>query len=321
MTCCLQGQEWNTLTQMTSISKKPLFIFSVLLAYILMQSLWWLHNTWNLYQQVYHGSELDRKYWMLFGEGIVFIILLFFGFYITYRAFKKEMAVSNQQRNFLMAITHELKTPIASIKLLWQTIATRNLEPEQVKDLANKGVANADRLNQMVENILLATKIDEQLFILHKEKISLKKIIAESIQRNQSGFLKNHTVNFLHPANNEFTLLGDEMGLSSVVLNLLENAAKYAPTGSEICLTLKSDSKRIHFTISDEGEGIPDADKNNIFQKFYRIGNENTRKNKGTGLGLFIVKNLVELHQGTIEVKDNSPKGAIFAIQFPIQLN
>ncbi len=306
---------------MNKISKRPIVIFSVLLSYILLQSLWWLNNTWNLYKEVYQGKELERKFWMLFGEGSVFIALLFFGFFITYRAFKKEMAVSNQQRNFLMAITHELKTPIASIKLLWQTIASRKLEPEQVKDLSGKGVENADRLNQMVENILLATKIDEQLFILQKEKISLKKIIADALQRNQNGFLKNHKFSFLHSTSDDFTMTGDEMGLSSIIINLLENAAKYSESGSEICIDLKSNANTISLTISDEGEGIPDEEKKNIFQKFYRVGNENTRKNKGTGLGLFIVKNLVELHNGSIEVRDNSPKGAIFTIQFPIQLN
>lgn len=287
----------------------------------MLQSIWWLHNTWNLYKEVYTGEELERKFWMLFGEGSVFIGLLFFGFFITYRAFKKEMAVSNQQRNFLMAITHELKTPIASIKLLWQTIASRKLEPEQVKDLSNKGVENADRLNQMVENILLATKIDEQLFILQKENISLKKIISDVLQRNQNGFLKHHKFSFLHNVSADFTMTGDEMGLSSIVINLLENAAKYSEQGSEICIALKSNSNTISLNISDEGEGIPDEEKKNIFQKFYRVGNENTRKNKGTGLGLFIVKNLVELHNGSIEVKDNSPKGAIFTIQFPTQEN
>lgn len=218
-----------------------------------------------------------------------------------------------------MAITHELKTPIASIKLLWQTIASRKLEPEQVKDLSNKGVENADRLNQMVENILLATKIEEQLFILQKEKISFKKIIADTLQRNQNGFLKNHKFSFSHSTSDDFTLLGDEMGLSSIVINLLENAAKYSDQGSEICISLENKNSSIVLTISDEGEGIPNEEKENIFRKFYRVGNENTRKNKGTGLGLFIVKNLVELHNGSIDVHDNSPKGAIFTIQFPIQ--
>lgn len=306
---------------MNKISKHPIVIFSVLLCYILMQSLWWLNNTWNLYKKVYRGEELDRKFWMLFGEGSVFIVLLLFGFFITYRAFKKEIAVSNQQRNFLMAITHELKTPIASIKLLWQTIASRKLEPEQVKDLSNKGVENADRLNQMVENILLATKIEEQLFILQKEKVSLEKIIADTIQRNQNGFLKNHKFSFLHSVSSDFSMLGDEMGLSSIVINLLENAAKYSEAGSEICISLENKTNALVLNISDEGEGIPEEEKKNIFKKFYRVGNENTRKNKGTGLGLFIVKNLVELHNGTIEVRDNSPKGAIFTLQFPTQEN
>ncbi len=303
---------------MLNTIKKPIIIFTALLSYIVLQSIWWLRNTWNLYQEIYSGDVLQRKLYMLIGEGVVFLIILGLGFFVIYRAIKKEMALSSQQKNFLMAITHELKTPIASIKLLLQTISSRKLEQQQIQDLSKKAIDDADRLNQLVENILIATKIDERLYLLNKEEISLKELIENIIEKNKNGFLKSMDVILRYPeGTNALCINADVSGMISIVTNLLENASKYSEVGSEIKIDLAEENSSIVLSISDAGEGIPDEEKENIFMKFYRIGNENTRKKKGTGLGLFIVKNLVLLHNGAIEVKNNSPKGTIFALQFP----
>ncbi len=303
---------------MLNTIKKPIIIFTALLSYIVLQSIWWLRNTWNLYQEIYGGEVLQRKLYMLIGEGVVFLIILGLGFFVIYRAIKKEMALSSQQKNFLMAITHELKTPIASIKLLLQTISSRKLEQQQIQDLSKKAIDDADRLNQLVENILIATKIDERLYLLNKEEISLKELIENIIEKNKNGFLKSMDVILRYPeGTNALCINADVSGMISIVTNLLENASKYSEVGSEIKIDLAEENSSIVLSISDAGEGIPDEEKENIFMKFYRIGNENTRKKKGTGLGLFIVKNLVLLHNGAIEVKNNSPKGTIFVLQFP----
>ena len=300
---------------MLNTIKKPIIIFTALLSYIVLQSIWWLRNTWNLYQEIYGGEVLQRKLYMLIGEGVVFLIILGLGFFVIYRAIKKEMALSSQQKNFLMAITHELKTPIASIKLLLQTISSRKLEQQQIQDLSKKAIDDADRLNQLVENILIATKIDERLYLLNKEEISLNHLIEKLI--SNSAFQRTHSIKFSLKSDTEILLHADTSGMISIISNLLENAIKYSPDGSEININLSEENNVVSLSVSDAGEGIPDEEKENIFMKFYRIGNENTRKKKGTGLGLFIVKNLVLLHNGAIEVKNNSPKGTIFVLQFP----
>ena len=303
---------------MLNTIKKPIIIFTALLSYIVLQSIWWLRNTWNLYQEIYGGEVLQRKLYMLIGEGVVFLIILGLGFFVIYRAIKKEMALSSQQKNFLMAITHELKTPIASIKLLLQTISSRKLEQQQIQDLSKKAIDDADRLNQLVENILIATKIDERLYLLNKEEISLKELIENIIEKNKNGFLKSMDIILRYPeGTNALYINADVSGMISIVTNLLENASKYSEVGSEIKIDLAEENNSIVLSISDAGEGIPDEEKENIFMKFYRIGNENTRKKKGTGLGLFIVKNLVLLHNGTIEVKNNFPEGTLFTLQLP----
>ena len=300
---------------MLNTIKKPIIIFTALLSYIVLQSIWWLRNTWNLYKEIYSGEVLQRKLYMLIGEGVVFLIILGLGFFVIYRAIKKEMALSSQQKNFLMAITHELKTPIASIKLLLQTISSRKLEQQQIQDLSKKAIDDADRLNQLVENILIATKIDERLYLLNKEEISLNHLIEKLI--SNSAFQKTHRIKFSVKNNTEILLHADTSGMISIITNLLENAIKYSPEGSEINISLVDENGVVQLSVADVGEGIADEQRENIFMKFYRIGNENTRKKKGTGLGLFIVKNLVLLHNGSIVVKNNSPKGTIFVLQFP----
>ena len=111
---------------------------------------------------------------------------------------------------------------------------------------------------------------------------------------------------------------GDKQALSLLILNLLENAEKYSPVQSVISLSLKKKNGKIQLAVADQGVGIPDTEKANIFKKFYRIGNEETRSTKGTGLGLFLVKQIADHHQGTIAVLNNRPKGSIFTLEFPV---
>ena len=112
--------------------------------------------------------------------------------------------------------------------------------------------------------------------------------------------------------------MGDKLALSSLFFNLIENAEKYSPEGSKIEITLSSSHEYVIVHVMDQGIGIPENEKQRIFEKFYRVGNEDTRRTKGTGLGLFIVQHIVNLHKGVIQVRYNYPQGTIFEIKFPI---
>lgn len=112
-------------------------------------------------------------------------------------------------------------------------------------------------------------------------------------------------------------VLGDRMGLTSVVTNLIENAIKYSNDATNIRVSVSEEDNHVVFKIADQGYGIPDAEKKKVFQKFYRVGQEETRKTKGTGLGLYIVDRILELHKGKVSVKDNQPSGSIFEVVLP----
>ncbi|MEZ4986561.1 MAG: ATP-binding protein [Saprospiraceae bacterium] len=112
-------------------------------------------------------------------------------------------------------------------------------------------------------------------------------------------------------------ILADEQAMTSVITNLVENAIKYSKDNPQIAIRVYSDAKKVHLEIADNGIGIPSGEKGRVFEKFYRIGNEDTRTTKGTGLGLFIVKEIVKYHTGQIDVRDNKPQGTVFQITLP----
>ena len=257
---------------------------------------------------------MDRKFYMIMGEGAVFFVILFTGFLVTYRSFNKEIQVGNQQKNFLLSITHELKTPIASLKLYLQTLLKRDLDRAKQKEIIGKSIKDADRLNGLVENILLATKIDDNGFPLNPEELDL------------SGMMETATLDLLESSGKEVdveffiqpdvTFKGDKDAFDSILQNLISNALKYAPEGTTMCVTLVQKGGETALSISDEGPGVSNAESEKIFEKFYRSGNEETRSQKGTGLGLYIVRKLVEQHNGMIQVQPNKPKGSIFVASF-----
>ncbi len=252
-------------------------------------------------------QKLYSRIWMVLGEGSVFFILLAIGVWQTLQSFRKEVSLARQQKNFLLAVTHELKSPIASVKLYLQTLQKRELEREKQNEILARAIADTDRLGSLVENLLLATKIDRSDYMLHFEELNISDLVAQIIATHpENKRLKTEIQQGIK-------MQADKLAFTSVVVNLLENALKY----SEQTVTVKLQrDKNILLSIIDNGSGIPDEEKQKVFEKFYRIGNEDTRKSKGTGLGLYIVKNLVERHNGTIKIRDNQPSGSIFEIEF-----
>ena len=147
-----------------------------------------------------------------------------------------------------------------------------------------------------------------------KENVNLSEYVEEGMKQTIRAFNPKQKVALDIQPNVFFSI--DKTTFPSIILNLFENAVKYSPENSLIKIILKEQGNGVILSVSDEGAGITDAEKQNIFKKFYRVGNEETRKAKGTGLGLYIVKYLTEKHNGTVFVKNNTPKGTIFEIVF-----
>jgi signal transduction histidine kinase len=264
------------------------------------------------------SKHYTRQEWMIVGEAVVFVISLVFGVYLINRGYNKEMIASQQSRNFLLSITHELKSPIASIRLVLETLLKRELPREKTTQLQSNALKETERLNTLVNNLLFSAKL-ESTYQANKEPLDLHELLEEIISKLSD---KYPDASFTFKQEGEMPYFqGDKMGMISVALNLLENAVKYSGNGGkaqiEAHLSMQGD-EQIKLEIKDQGVGIPEKEKKQIFQKFYRVGNEDTRTAKGTGLGLYIVDQIIRAHSGRISVQDNVPKGSVFEILLPL---
>ncbi len=258
-------------------------------------------------------QKYDRQKKMIWGEGSLIFLSLLGGVWFINWSFKKEVALSNQRRNFLLSITHELKSPIASIQLVLQTFQKRKLDEKQAQMLLTSANKEADRLNELVNNLLLSAKL-ETAYDPYIEEINVTNLLDDIISKMQIRFPKA----MFHLDKNEVPILrGDKQGLVSVFTNLFENAVKYSPNLPFIHIKYHYDNNNFIFDISDNGLGVTSSEKKKVFEKFYRVGNEETRKTKGTGLGLYIVAQIIKAHKGTIQLFDNQPSGSKFHIVLP----
>lgn len=252
---------------------------------------------------------------MMYGlEGLVMMGLLFWGIIWIYRNLNNKLKLKRQQSNFLLSITHELKTPLASIKLYLETLQKRTLDKEQAATIVQNSLGDVSRLKDLVENVLLAAQLDNSKYELQLFEINLTENLQQTIHRFVTP--RNMQNRFNVQLESDVYLVTDGSAIEMVLNNLMSNAVKYSPPDGKIEITLRTNSTHILVSVSDEGQGIFPEDKKNIFTQFYRSGDEQTRKSKGTGLGLFIVKNLLTLLSGEIKVKNNQNKGTTFEFSF-----
>lgn len=261
-------------------------------------------------------TQFKKDEWQIMGEAIVYVLSLVVGIWLINQGYNRKIEASQQRRNFLLSITHELKSPLASIKLVLETFQKRNLNGEQIQQLSKNALKETERLNDLVNDLLMAAKV-ENAYSPYLESIHLQPFLLDIINRLQN---KYPTVQFkIRQPDEATTVKADKAGLTSVVVNLLENAVKYGAENPIISTVLRPlDQQNMILEFADNGIGIPDKEKAKIFERFYRVGNEDTRKTKGTGLGLYIVNQIVLAHKGTIKVTNNNPRGTIFTVSLPL---
>lgn len=319
------------------MSKRTTLIFSILVGYIVLQFLWWeillvrqSDNIISLKQNIAALSSSDDKIifrdvadlqkkknarvYMIVGEGTVFLLILLFGVYQVRKSIKRESELANQKSNFILSVSHELKTPISATKLQLQTLIKHDLERGKQKELLNNALTENNRLHKLVDNVLMANQIENNNLSIQKENLNLSELLENTIKRYFSESLEKKHISLSIEPNIFYS--GDKELLPSIFINLIENAIKYSFETIAIEVVLKNLNNKPLLEIKDQGCGISDKEKETVFQKFFRSGSENTRKTKGTGIGLFIVKSICDLHQITIKILNNQPTGSVFQIHF-----
>ena len=313
---------------------RPASIFFLLGFYILAQFSWWAYLLATLNQKLIRQkaqlaeaglepevnnleNELENRMLMVFGEGMVFLCLLLLGFYFMYRSLKREVAIARQERNFLLSVTHELKSPLASAKLYLQTLKQRDLDKEARDRVISRALGDTERLKGLVDNLLLATRIENKNFYPDLQRVNLSDFIEDEVERiaHLLGVENRVKMDLEHDI---FARI-DESAFSSVIVNLLENAIKYSPGDEKVLISLRQDKDTVRFSVEDNGPGIPPKERTRVFRKFVRLGNEETRQTKGTGLGLFIVKELLAIQGGKIELSNKHKNtGLVASVELPI---
>ena len=254
-----------------------------------------------------------RKTAQYLGEGMTFLALLTVGAIYVFRATRRQIRFSQQQQNFMMAVTHELKTPIAVTRLNLETLQKRKLDEEKQQKLIANTLQEANRLNTLCNNILLAAQLEAGGYNAVRQEINLSDLIEGCIDGFQARFPQQLIIEDIMQG---IYINGEQLLLEMLVNNLLENALKYSPKDTTITVSLYEEDKQVQLQVADQGYGIPADEKGKIFDKFYRAGSENTRSAKGTGLGLYLCRKIVESHNGYISVTDNHPQGSTFAVLF-----
>lgn len=259
-------------------------------------------------------KQYKRSKYMIIGEGLVFGLSLIIGMWFIQKAHLKEIENTRKQKNFLLSVTHELKSPVASIRLIAETIMQRSLPHEKIVSL-NEGIMKESvRLENLINNLLLASRINNE-YQYNFEWCDLPELIEEvksHIQRSNPD-----TGLSIHGKQKDFFILADREAIISVINNLIENAIKYSPHPAQVRISFETRKNQCFLEVADQGNGIPDHEKGKIFHQFYRVGNEETRQTKGTGLGLYITEKIIQAHKGKISVSDNHPKGTIFTVTLP----
>lgn len=246
-------------------------------------------------------------------EGTVFLLLLSVGAAFVYRSVRRQFILQQQQQNFMMAVTHELKTPISVASLNLETIQKYTLDPEKQKKLIRMTLEETSRLNFLTNNILIASQLEAGGYKFSKEELDLSDLLKDCIQGFRNRFPDRIIQEEIEV---DSVVKGDALLLQMLINNLLENAIKYSPKESKILAVLKRYRSGIELQILDEGPGIVDEEKKKVFSKFYRIGNEATRKTQGTGLGLYLCRKIARDHNADILVTNNNPRGSKFVVTF-----
>ncbi len=251
--------------------------------------------------------------------GIMLIAFTIISFVFLYHNLVQQQKLAAIKNEFISNITHELKTPIATVNVAIEALRNFNAlqNPERTKEYLDISALELQRLSMLVDKVLKLSMFENKEIELKKERIDLHQLAAEVITSMKLQFDKAGAIIQLTKEGNEFWVLVDKLHITSVLYNLLDNALKYAKNDPYITVHLSEDPKFVTMSVSDNGIGIPAAYKDKIFEKFFRVPSGDHHNIKGYGLGLSYVHHIILKHYGSISVDSAEGKGSTFIIKLP----
>ena len=253
-----------------------------------------------------------------FVGGIVLLVGLSFSLVLIFRHLNIQIRLTALYDNFIANVTHELKSPLSSIQLYLETLNSRDVPEEKKKEFYGLMMRDAERLKNLINSILEVALMDKKKLIgdfePYKADEIIKKIILESAEQFQ---LDQNKIKFSGDAGCEVLL--NRSSIKTVFDNLVDNSIKYSVSALEIKVTFKRNTKKVEIEFEDNGIGIPHDEIKKIFQKFHRLYDKDIPNVKGTGLGLYVVKEIIKNHKGKVSAfSDGKGKGSKFKIELPV---
>jgi two-component system, OmpR family, sensor histidine kinase CiaH len=317
----------------TKWADRAIIICWLLLIYILAALIWWYIalNQQNNQMEAYKlgmlrhddpgylknsekiSSDHTRLSAAYKSEGLAFLLVILAGAVFLRSVITRQIRIQRQQQNFMMAITHELKTPISIARLNMETLQKHVLDETTRGKILKSSLQEINRLNILTGNILVSAQLEGGSYLINKEELDFSRIVSDSCQDFMNRF-PHRPWNIT--CEEGLFVSGDPVLMQILVNNLIENAVKYSPAESPVSILLNKQGEKGILEVMDEGIGIPRKEQKRIFQKFYRVGNEDTRTSQGTGLGLYLCRKITQDHKMRLLVSDNQPKGTIFTVSF-----
>jgi len=252
--------------------------------------------------------------------GVCFFGLLITGVVLNTIFLVREVRRNEQHDAFINAMTHELKTPVASMRLYLQTLQTREIPESKRREFYDIMLADSDRLMGTIEQVLRAARNATSKKVLHQAPVDLRTVVSECVElARKRHHLPDAAVKYADRTSGSVMVIGDIEELKAAISNLVDNAIKYSGTNVEVGIELRaSGEQHLSVSVRDTGVGIPSAELNRIFKRFYCVPSATALRVKGTGLGLFIVRSVAERHGGRAWAESAGPgHGSTFTLELP----
>ncbi len=255
--------------------------------------------------------------WFILGEGILLLLAILAGIYVIFIYWRRQVALNRAQRQFVAQVTHELKSPLASLQLHLETIRRRRPPPEKMDVFIDTMLSDTDRLQTLINNLLAANRVEQKGIKLVLRHTNLSEMVSTYFRRFQYSLPKAGRMELVIEP--ELFARIEVEAMETVFRNLLENAILYSTGTPNLRVKLYKEDRYAHLAFSDQGRGIAKREQKKVFQMFYRV-KQPKETIRGSGLGLFIVRAIIKLHRGKVWLQSSgSGFGTTVHIQLPLK--
>jgi hypothetical protein len=303
----------------------PIFVFiGVQIAWIILMGIWinWYIKNRRDFEEFakrirpeLFDADLN---WVILLEGCFLMIIILGGVLLIFVFWGKQARLNRLQSNFVSSVSHELKSPLASIQLYLETMKLQKVSPEETREFVDIMLTDTERLSSLIDNILEASGADPKGLKLHFQSVDLKPFLSEVMEGHQRRFAEKG-IQVQLDVQDSPSLQLDKRAMKMVFNNLIGNALRYSSEGGSIIVRAKQNGKFCDIDIIDSGIGLSDKDCKKVFGKFYRVQNKETQNIEGAGLGLYLSREIVKNHKGKIKAtSEGRGKGTTFTVSLPL---